>query len=158
MHFERHFAFQKCLKFNIILCILKGIFFWKKYNSMHFERVLFRLSKCMKFNIIYAFWKAFHLSKCIKLYFFQRTWNIFLGFTSKFRYGRVTLNTGIFYLALALLLTPISFLNYAATCDFQQCGILTSVDSEEPVQSHFKLRAAKRCSASSLTLIEYLSD
>ena len=25
------------------------------------------------------------------------------------------------------------------TCDFQQCGILTSVDSDEPVQPPFKL-------------------
>ena len=25
-------------------------------------------------------------------------------------------------------------------CDFQQCGILTSVDSDEPVQPPFKLR------------------
>ena len=36
------------------------------------------------------------------------------------------------------------------TCDFQQCGILTSVDSDEPVQPAFKLRN----SVSSLTLIE----
>ena len=27
----------------------------------------------------------------------------------------------------------------AATCDFQQCGILTSVDSEEPVQPPLSL-------------------
>ena len=33
--------------------------------------------------------------------------------------------------------------NWAATCDFQQCGILTSVDSEEPLQPHFKLRNSK---------------
>ena len=25
--------------------------------------------------------------------------------------------------------------NWAVTCDFQQCGILTSVDLDEPVQS-----------------------
>ena len=25
----------------------------------------------------------------------------------------------------------------AVTCDFQQCGILTSVDSDEPVQPSF---------------------
>ena len=31
-------------------------------------------------------------------------------------------------------------LHLAATCDFQQCGILTSVDSEEPVQPPAKLR------------------
>ena len=38
----------------------------------------------------------------------------------------------------------------AATCDFQQCGILTSVDSDEPVQPPFKLRNSKWCSVSSL--------
>ena len=26
------------------------------------------------------------------------------------------------------------------TCDFQQCGILTSVDSDEPVKPPFKLK------------------
>ena len=31
----------------------------------------------------------------------------------------------------------------AATCDLKQCGILTSVDSDEPVLSHFKLRNSK---------------
>ena len=31
----------------------------------------------------------------------------------------------------------------AVTCDFQQCGILTSVDSDEPVQPPFKLRNSK---------------
>ena len=31
----------------------------------------------------------------------------------------------------------------AATCGFQQCGILTSVDSDEPVQLPFKLRNYK---------------
>ena len=44
------------------------------------------------------------------------------------------------------------------TCDFQQCGILTSVDSDEPVQPPFKLRNSKWCSFSSLTVIEYSSD
>ena len=53
-----------------------------------------------------------------------------------------------------------SFLKHiwAATCDFQQCRILTSVDSDEPVQSPFKLRNSKWCSVSSLTLIEYSND
>ena len=41
---------------------------------------------------------------------------------------------------------------WAATCDFQQCGILTSVDSDEPVQPPLKLRNSKWCSVSSLTL------
>ena len=32
---------------------------------------------------------------------------------------------------------------YAATCDFQQCGIFTSVDSDEPMRSPVKLRNSK---------------
>ena len=40
---------------------------------------------------------------------------------------------------------------------FQQCGILTSVDSDEHVQPHIKLRNSKCCSVSSLTVIEYSS-
>ena len=27
----------------------------------------------------------------------------------------------------------------AATCDFQQCGIFTCIDSDEPMQPYFKL-------------------
>ena len=46
----------------------------------------------------------------------------------------------------------------AVTCDFQQCGILASVDSNKPVQSPFKLINSKCCSVSSLTVIEYSSD
>ena len=46
----------------------------------------------------------------------------------------------------------------AVTCDFQQCGILTSVDSDEPVQPPFTLWNSKLCSVSCLTLIEYLND
>ena len=41
---------------------------------------------------------------------------------------------------------------------FQQCGILTSRDSDEPVQPPVKLRNAKWCSVSSLTVVEYSSD
>ena len=40
--------------------------------------------------------------------------------------------------------TQRKFTDYiAVTCDFQQCGILTSVDSLEPVQSPFKPRSLK---------------
>ena len=53
----------------------------------------------------------------------------------------------------------ITILNiWAVTWDFQQCGILTSVDSDEPKQTPFKLINLKWCSVSSLTVIEYLSD
>ena len=50
--------------------------------------------------------------------------------------------------------------NWVAICDFQQCGNLTSVDSDEPVQPPFKPRNSKWCSDSSLTLTvkEYSSD
>ena len=44
------------------------------------------------------------------------------------------------------------------TCDFQQCGILTSVDSDERVQPLVKVRNSKCSLASSLTVIEYSSD
>ena len=47
---------------------------------------------------------------------------------------------------------------WAVTCDFQQSGILTSVDSDEPLQPAFKLRNLKWCSVSSLTLIGYSRD
>ena len=47
---------------------------------------------------------------------------------------------------------------WASACDFQQCGILISVDSGEPVQPPVKLRNSKWCSVSSLTIIEYSSD
>ena len=47
---------------------------------------------------------------------------------------------------------------WAVTRDFQQCGILTCVDSDEPVQPPLKLRNSKWCSVSSLTVIEYSSD
>ena len=46
----------------------------------------------------------------------------------------------------------------ALECDFQQCSILTSVDSDEPVQPPFKLSNIQWCSVSSLTVIEYSSD
>ena len=47
---------------------------------------------------------------------------------------------------------------WGSACDFQQCGILTCVDSDDPLQPPFKLRNSKWCSVSSLTIIEYSSD
>ena len=41
--------------------------------------------------------------------------------------------------------------NGAATCDLKQCDILTSVDSDEPVQPPVKLRNSKLCLVGSLT-------
>ena len=48
--------------------------------------------------------------------------------------------------------------DWAVTCDFKQCSILTSLDSDEHVQPPFRLRNLKWCSVSSLTLIGYSSD
>ena len=42
--------------------------------------------------------------------------------------------------------------------DFQPCGILTSVDLDEPVKPPYELRNSKWCTVSSLTLMEYSSD
>ena len=47
---------------------------------------------------------------------------------------------------------------WASACDFQQFDILTSVDSDEPVQPPFKLRNSKWRSVSSFTIIEYSRD
>ena len=47
---------------------------------------------------------------------------------------------------------------WAVTPDFHQCGILTSVNSDEPVQPLVQHRNSKWCSVSSLTVIEYSSD
>ena len=46
----------------------------------------------------------------------------------------------------------------ATTCDFQQCGILTSADSDEHLQPPFEFRNSKCCSVSSITVIENSSD
>ena len=43
---------------------------------------------------------------------------------------------------------------WATTFDFQQCGMLTSVDLDQPVQPSFTLRNSKWCSVSSLTVIK----
>ena len=34
---------------------------------------------------------------------------------------------------------------WALTCNFRQCGILTSVDSDEPIEPPIKLRNSKWC-------------
>ena len=71
--------------------------------------------------------------------------------------GVITANSGLPLEILRTLmhekqcLIPI----WAVTCDFQQCGTLTSVDSDKPVQTPLKLRNSKWFSVSSLTVIEY---
>ena len=46
----------------------------------------------------------------------------------------------------------------AVTCGFQQYGILTRLNSDQPVQPPFKLSKSKWCLAKSLTVVEYSSD
>ena len=43
-------------------------------------------------------------------------------------------------------------------CDLQQCGILTSVDSDDSLQPHSKLKYSKWCLVSGLTVIENSCD
>ena len=57
------------------------------------------------------------------------------------------------YIKMQKRLFSCSFINFT-TCDLQQCGILTSVDSDKPVQPPFKLRNSKWCSVDSLAVIE----
>ena len=52
----------------------------------------------------------------------------------------------------------ILYIIWAATCNFQQCGILTWIDSDDPVQPPVKLRNSKSCSVRSLTFIEFSCD
>ena len=59
---------------------------------------------------------------------------------------------GILVCAISTKISCAGLSIWAATCDFQQCGILTSVDSDEPVQPPFKPRNSKWCSISSLTV------
>ena len=46
----------------------------------------------------------------------------------------------------------------AATCDFQECGIFTSVDSDEAWQPPFKLRNSKCWLTRSLIVVKYSND
>ena len=51
-----------------------------------------------------------------------------------------------------------SYQIWAVTCDYQQCGILTSVDSDEPVHPTVKLNNTKWSLVSRWTVLEYLRD
>ena len=48
--------------------------------------------------------------------------------------------------------------SFSPTGDFQHCAILTSVDSDEPLQPPFKLINSKCCLVSRLRVIENSSD
>ena len=67
-------------------------FLEEKYNFMHFE---------MPF-------------KMHKILFFQEYLKKILGFTSKSRLGRVTLNTAIFLFGLNELIRPVSYIQVVA--------------------------------------------
>ena len=64
---------------------------------------------------------------------------------------RLNMHWPFHYIVIQNLLSwSISSNNWAVTCDFQQCGILTWIDSVEPLQPPIKLRNSKWCSVSSL--------
>ena len=65
--------------------------------------------------------------------------------------GKISQNLSPAAVAIGALRVNV-YVFLAATSDFQQCVILTSVDSDKPVQPSFKLRNSKLCSVSSLTL------
>ena len=54
---------------------------------------------------------------------------------------------------ISMLQGPYYIIKWAATCDFQQYGILTCVDSDEHAQPPDKVRNSKFCLVSSLTVI-----
>ena len=87
-----------------------------------------------------------------------KKWVLILDGQSLKKINRPTLNI-VYSLPLykPLFTTMYVFNKWATKCDFQQCSTLTSVDSDEPVQSPFKLRTSKWCSVSSLTLMAYSS-
>ena len=72
------------------------------------------------------------------------------------RVNRLTICVGRTPIILFIIITGKR--KWAVARDFQQYGILTCVDSDEPLQPPFKLRNTKWCLVSSLTLIEYSSD
>ena len=83
-----------------------GVYIAKRYYSFTIGGDLGQIKKISVFQVTgpkvsgtvgtHSFFNYYSLSKCIKLYFFPENLKIFLGFTSKFRQGRVTLNTGFF--------------------------------------------------------------
>ena len=94
----------------------------------------------------HSFWTA----KCISKHNFLR--NHWADWTQISRW-KLSLLYGVI---MVWLCQPT--LNWATAWDFQQCVILTSVDSDEPLQPPFKPRNSNYCSVSSLTIIEYSSD
>ena len=59
--------------------------------------------------------------------------------------------------SMVLLALTCKFKGLFELCNFQQCGILTSVDSEEHAQPPFRLTKLQMMFVSSLTVVEYSS-
>ena len=92
------------------------------------------------------------------LFSFEKMDNVFnfWSFSNLARLYSSVIN--MFLISLDTLSTSLWKNNWIATCDLQQCDMLTRVDTDEPVQSSFKLRNSKWCSVSSLTFIDYSSE
>ena len=119
--------------------------------TLHLGLHWFQKSHGWKFSGIFmysGFWGRLSIKVCLKMLNSADNYSCFDVFSANLK--------TISHLNLKLL----CFVGiiWAMTCDFQQCGILTSVDSHKPVQPPFKRRNTKWCSVSSLTLIEYSGD
>ena len=95
-------------------------------------RIVCQQTILMKYCLICYFWKS-----C-------KIWNCRL----------LQIIGGALKVKLLNLSQSVAWIIWARTCDFQQSGILTSVDSDQPVQLLFKLRNSKWCSVSRLTVIK----
>ena len=72
--------------------------------------------------------------------------------------AQTSLHIMAFLTALLLFTHWKKKIKWAAKCNFQHWGILTSVDLDKPVQPPFKLRNYKWCLISSLIFIDNQSD
>ena len=103
------------------------VFTFVLLNKLTFSSWIFMLSSTHYDNL----YLVYDTKTTLKLHFWRENTKIY--------------NTLIFYdtyiVHNTVFLTSLhNTTKWAATCDFQQCGILTSVDSDEPVQPPFKLR------------------
>ena len=140
------FAWQPCLWFDFMNYPFANlVVMWLHWLNRHYL-LIGGILQTLTF-LIWAFWVhvPYLLTKCVTTTWISLDW--FIQTCINIRHH---MSLECFY--------DQTLYKWAATCDFQQCGILTSVDSDEPVQPHFKLRNSKWYSVSSLTLIEYSSD
>ena len=150
---QHHAAPNRDNNFILILVYINRIkYYRKKWNSSTFARPWSDSPVLFKASLIF---KDFSRKPFIFKYFSSlcepcKISNIFKG-----KY--LSVRRPLAYLADTKAWNFIRIV-WAVTWDFQQCYILTWMDSNEPVQPPFKLRDSKWCSVSSSIFIEYSSD